>query len=349
MMVETVKDFQQQGVACPVLVGGAALSNRFTRLRIAPEYGGMVAYASDAMTGLALANTIQEADERVQLAASLEAETEAMLKAASAGPGDSNEAEDVPPARIGHDFPVPNPPDLRLHVLSDYSLEEIFPYINPQMLYVRHLGYKGRFAEALEAGEGPALELRDSVRRVEDLLLAREDIKASAIFKFFPCRSDGQNLLVYSADGSRVLEQFHFGRQSQRDGLCLSDYVRPGPSQGSGGLSGMDYVGMFVTTIGPGVRHLAEQWMREGQFLNAHILQALALEGAESFAEFAAPATAADVGLRRPGRSDLPGPVPDPVPGAALLIRLPCLSQAGGPRAVVPPSGSFGPLGRGID
>ena len=285
MMVETVKDFQQQGVACPVLVGGAALSNRFTRLRIAPEYGGMVAYASDAMTGLALANTIQEADERVQLAASLEAETEAMLNAAAAVPGDSNEAEDVPPARIGHDFPVPNPPDLRLHVLSDYSLEEIFPYINPQMLYVRHLGYKGRFAEALEAGEGPALELRDSVRRVEDLLLAKEDIKASAIFKFFPCRSDGRSLLVYSADGSRVLEQFHFGRQSQRDGLCLSDYVRPGPSQGSGGLSGMDYVGMFVTTIGPGVRSLAEQWMREGQFLNAHILQALALEGAESFAE----------------------------------------------------------------
>jgi 5-methyltetrahydrofolate--homocysteine methyltransferase len=47
----------------------------------------------------------------------------------------------------------------------------------------------------------------------------------------------------------------------------------------------MDYVGMFVTTIGPGVRQLTEQWMAEGQFLNAHILQALALEGAEGFAE----------------------------------------------------------------
>jgi 5-methyltetrahydrofolate--homocysteine methyltransferase len=47
----------------------------------------------------------------------------------------------------------------------------------------------------------------------------------------------------------------------------------------------MDYVGMFVTAIGPGVRRLAEQWMAEGQFLNAHILQALALEGAEGFAE----------------------------------------------------------------
>ena len=296
MMVETVRDFRQEGVTCPVLVGGAALSNRFTRLRIAPEYDGMVAYAQDAMTGLALANTIQEADERVQLAAALDAETEAMVNAASGGPGDASDAEDVPPARVRHDFPVPNPPDLRLHVLSDYSLEEIFPYINPQMLYVRHLGYKGRFAEALEAGEGSAVDLRESVRRVEDLVLAREDIKAGAVFKFFPCRSEGQNLLVYSADGSRELERFHFGRQSQRDGLCLADYIRPisldpSPSvRGEGvrdgdGLDGMDYVGMFVTAIGPGVRRLAEQWMAEGQFLNAHILQALALEGAEGFAE----------------------------------------------------------------
>ncbi|HAJ01605.1 MAG TPA: methionine synthase, partial [Dehalococcoidia bacterium] len=48
MMVETVGDLSQAQINCPVLVGGAALSNRFTRLRIAPEYGGLVAYAGDA-------------------------------------------------------------------------------------------------------------------------------------------------------------------------------------------------------------------------------------------------------------------------------------------------------------
>ena len=288
MMVETVRDFRQDGVAVPVLVGGAALSNRFTRLRIAPEYGGLVAYAPDAMTGLALANTIQEADERAHLAAQLDAETEAMLDDDGRRSADDG-GEDVPPAQVRHDFPIPNPPDLRLHVLSDYNLEDIFGYINPQMLYVRHLGYKGRFAEDLTGGEQAAVELRDSVRRVEDLVLARSDITANAIFKFFPCRADGQWLLVYSPDGSRVLERFYFGRQSQRDGLCLADYALPisnSPSpSGVGALNGMDYVGMFVTTIGPGVRELAAQWIAEGKFLDSHILQALALESAEGFAE----------------------------------------------------------------
>ena len=280
MMVETAQDFRQAGISCPVLVGGAALSNRFTRLRIAPEYDGMVAYASDAMTGLALANTIQDADERAKLMASLEDDSQSMLAAEQAARDNVPEdLPDVPAAQVRHDFDVPNPPDLRLHVLNDHALEEIFTYINPQMLYVRHLGYKGRFADDLEAGDPAAMELRDSVRKVEDLMLAQDDIKANAVFKFFPCNSDGQKLLVYGSEDRKTAEEFYFGRQSQRDGLCLSDYLLPV----TGGKP--DFVGIFVTSIGNGVRSLAERWMAEGQFLNSHILSALALESAEAFAE----------------------------------------------------------------
>ena len=281
MMVETVRDFRQAGVEPPILVGGAALSNRFTRLRIAPEYDGLVAYAQDAMSGLALANTIQDADERQKLAADIETETDELIRSAQAreASAGTDSPAAVAPAQVGHNFDVPNPPDLRLHVVQDYDLTEIFPYINPQMLYVRHLGYKGRFAEALEQEVSDALELREQVRRVEDIMLARPDIKANAVFKFFPCRSDGQTLLVYAPDGETVLERFYFGRQSQREGLCLADYARPV------GTGQPDYVAMFTTTVGPGVRALADDMRERGEFLNSHILQVLALESAEAFAE----------------------------------------------------------------
>ena len=280
MMVETAQDFSQAGITTPVLVGGAALSNKFTRLRIAPEYDGMVAYAADAMSGLALANTIQDADERAQLMTTFDEEVEEMLAADEAARNSGAEVgEDVPPARVRHDFDIPNPPDLRLHVINDHPLEEIFPLINPQMLYVRHLGYKGRFADDLESGEHATIELRDSVRKVEDLMLAQGNIKASAVFKFFPANADGQRILVHGAEDQKIAEQFYFGRQSERDGLCLADYLLP---QSSGQV---DYVGMFLVSIGTGVRELAETLMAEGQFLNSHILSALALESAEAFAE----------------------------------------------------------------
>ncbi len=291
MMVETVHDLRQAKIDCPILVGGAALSNRFTRLHIGPEYGGLVAYAQDAMSGLALANLIQDDDERQKLALSLLTETEGMAEAErqrNASAADES-IRPVQPAQVRRDIAAQRPPDLRLHVLRDYDLEQVFPYINPQMLYVRHLGFNGRFADALEAGDPAAVELRESVRRVEDLVLAYPDIQANAVFKFFPCQSDGQWLTVLGPDGQTVIERFYFGRQSQRDGLCLSDYVLPRESGANGSASGpaggVDYVAMFVTSIGPGVRSLTEKWMADGQYLNAHILQALALESAEGFAE----------------------------------------------------------------
>ena len=174
---------------------------------------------------------------------------------------------------------TPQPPDLRLHVLRDYDLDEIFGYINPQMLYVRHLGYRGRFREALRNDEPKAVELRRQVQRVEDVMLSRSDIAANAVFKFFPCRSAGQWLYIYESDGVTELERFYFGRQQEREGLCLSDYARP-VGDGSN-----DYLAMFATTVGPGIRDLSERWKNEGRYLDSHTLQALAIESAEGFAE----------------------------------------------------------------
>ena len=188
-------------------------------------------------------------------------------------------AASSPPSGIERLAVSPQPPDLRLHVLEDYDLDEIFGYINPQMLYVRHLGYRGRFGPALRAGEPKAVALRRQVQRVEDVMLSRSDITANAVFKFFPCRSDGQWLIIYQPDGATELARFYFGRQQERDALCLTDYARPvgdGPN---------DYLAMFATTIGPGVRDLSERWKNEGRYLDSHTLQALAIESAEGFAE----------------------------------------------------------------
>lgn len=55
-MAVTAQDLRSAGIHIPLLVGGAALSTRFTENRIAPEYEGSVLYAKDAMHGLELAN-----------------------------------------------------------------------------------------------------------------------------------------------------------------------------------------------------------------------------------------------------------------------------------------------------
>ena len=278
MMVETARDLTTAGIAAPMLVGGAALSNRFTRLRIAPEYGGLVAYARDAMEGLALANKIMDGDGRAELASRLDEEAETLSReqkprAVATAPANVGRA-----ASVRADVDIPIPPDLKAHVLSDYDLDEIFPFINPQMLYVRHLGFRGRFADALAREDEKALGLRRTVRGVEEVMLASPEITARAVFKWFPAQADGRSLLIYAPDGTTVIERFLFGRQREGDGLSLADYVSPVET------GRMDYVAMFVTTVGL-VREIADRWRDEGEYLKSHALHALGIECAEGFAE----------------------------------------------------------------
>lgn len=277
MMLETAGDLTEAGIDIPILVGGAALSRRFTGLRIAPSYEGLVAYAQDAMDGLSLANQIMDPKARTFLSEKLTDERKELER---------NTAKVSP--RVGaishvrspeiEQVPVPSPPDLKSHVIASYDLEELFSYINPQMLYVRHLGYRGRFADALERGEKKALDLQRSVHDVESLVLADSGINARAVFRWFPVQAEGQELVVYAPDLTTVLERFHFGRQGAGDRLSLVDYVAPIES------NRMDYVAMFVTTVGP-IRTLAQTWKDAGDYLRSHVLQALIIESAEGFAE----------------------------------------------------------------
>ncbi len=280
-MVTTARDLASQGIRCPILVGGAALSNRFTRLRIAPEYSGIVAYAQDAMTGLDLAKKIASESGRQDLASSLAAEDEKLAGSETRRAERSVvvRKEAYTPPAIQNEHEIPLPPDLKRHVIDAYDLGEVFSYINPVMLYTRHLGFKGDLERAITQSDARAIELRRAVQQVEDEILARKDIRARAVYRFFPAQSDGDTLLLLDPDFQGVVGSFAFGRQQRDGGLCLTDYV------GARASKRRDYVSLFVTSVGPGVRALAEEWKEAGAYLKSHVLQAIAIEAAEGFAE----------------------------------------------------------------
>ena len=151
-MVITATDLKSAGIGVPLLVGGAALSEKFTRTKIAPAYGEAVCYAKDAMTGL-------EPDEPHH------------------GPGGARGRPDRSPVhssgrrpkrrwrrprarsarersdKVRTDIPIPAAPYLERKVRDVPHLAEVWSYINPFMLYGRHLGYKGNFEKALAERE----------------------------------------------------------------------------------------------------------------------------------------------------------------------------------------------------
>ncbi len=298
-MVITAGDLKAAGITVPLLVGGAALSDKFTRTRIAPSYERVVIYCKDAMTGLAMMNKLMAGEE-------VESERRSDLPVATGPSVEAFPETTQRSSRVRILPPLPAPyPDRKVRDVP--QLREIWEYINPQMLYVRHLGFKSNFERALAARDPKALEL---FNLVEDIKAeAASFMKVKAVWQFFEAEAEGNSIHLYPVGATSrsrpesptnrdrevaPAHTFHFRRQRKPDGLCLADYVMPparsplpdrGEGQGEGALV-RDSIAIFVTTAGLGIRERSEAYKARGEYLKSHALQALAIETAEAAAEW---------------------------------------------------------------
>ncbi len=285
-MVTTAEELRRGGIDVPLLVGGAALTRKFTDSKIGPAYGSATAYARDAMDGLALAGRLLDPDfqKEEQRGSALPEETgEAPPEGSATGSEEIREDVQIEPGGgLDHSFELPQPPDLKPHLLSenDIDLNEVFRHVNPAMLYGRHLGLKGRFEEKLAAGDPKAVELHSTVREIQEKVVSEGLFKPRAVYRFFRAAGEGNDLVLLDPAGRRDEARFTFGRQSESPYRCLSDYVRPRES------GQPDTVALFLVTAGHGVMERSRQWKEEGRYLWSHTMQALALETAEALAEW---------------------------------------------------------------
>jgi 5-methyltetrahydrofolate--homocysteine methyltransferase len=276
-MVATARDLAASGVEAPMLVGGAALSQKFTDLKIAPAYGGLAVYAQDAMRGLALADRILSGEEaRTSLAAEIEERRRTAAAVTVADPGTENPL--AAPEIRSENVPLVEPvaaPDLIEHVLPDLDMEEIWKYVNPHMLYAKHLGLRGSYRKLKEAGDPKLAELEAVIERVK----SEGWIRARAMYRYFEAYSEGNALQLVC--GGKRLASFAFPRQTMGERLCLADFVGLRVESGP-----PDSIALLITTAGEGVRERAEDLKARGEYLLCHCLQALAVETAEAAAEW---------------------------------------------------------------
>ena len=277
-MIVTGEDLRGAGVSVPLLVGGAALSEKFTVTKIGPAYAAPTFYAKDAMTGLRLLNEIMDPALREQVLAS-HVFSESGVSAAAARPVEAAPTGEGRSPKVHVDIPIPPAPYLERRVRDVPHLAEVWSYINPYMLYGRHLGYKGNFEKALHEREPKALELFHQVEEVK--AVAAEFMRVRAVWQLFEAERDGNAIHLFEPGASSPLHTFRFGRQNKSDGLCLSDYVLDPDDNGR-----RDHIALFVCTAGAGVRERSEAAKANGEFFLAHALQALAIETAEGCAEW---------------------------------------------------------------
>jgi len=290
-MVLTAGDLAAVGIDTPLLVGGAALTRRFTHRKIAQAYTGLCTYAKDAMHGLKLVERLLDPGQKPDL----EREVTALLASDNADaapePAEAAEPGRNAAAEVRRDLPAPPPADLDRH-MAELDLDKVWEYLNPQMIYGKHLGLKGSVKRLRAEGDPKLAKLEAVIDDLKDLARAGA-MHARAVWRYFPAEADGNRITLRCPGTGRVAASWDFPRQNREGGLSLADYVLPG-----------DHVALFVTTAGEGVRERVEEWKHQGEYLKSHAFAALALETAEAAAEYLHACLRKDWGF--PDPEDLP-------------------------------------------
>src|SRR5207253_7587402 len=146
-----------------------------------------------------------------------------------------------PRARLER-VPVPTPPDLEPHLLRDVPLSHIYPYLNLQMLYGKHLGLRGLVERLLASGDPKALELHTTVEQLKRDAVAERLLRAHGVYRWFRARAAGDAVIVLDP-GGRELARLEFPRQATGERLCLADYLRDDVD---------DFIALFAVACGEG-------------------------------------------------------------------------------------------------
>jgi 5-methyltetrahydrofolate--homocysteine methyltransferase len=307
VMKDNLAEMNDRGVAArwPVLLGGAALTRAYVEQDLADLYVGDVRYARDAFEGLRLMDALMlakrgelpseasESDARQaaerkarhersrRIAASRRAAAEVDERVGADGDGYSDDL--VERSDVATDIDVPVPPFWGDRVVRGIPLADYASMLDERATFMGQWGLRGA-----RGGHGPSYEDllesegRPRLRYWLDRLVADQVLEGAVAYGYFPCCSEGNDLVILAADGSDRC-RFTFPRQRRDRRLCISDFFR---SREAVTAAGPDVVAFHVVTMGHRVSEYAAKLFASHAYRDYLEVHGLSVQLTEALAEY---------------------------------------------------------------
>jgi 5-methyltetrahydrofolate--homocysteine methyltransferase len=289
IMKENLEELNARGVAeqYPVLLGGAALTRAYVEQDLAEIYRGEVRYARDAFEGLRLMDTvmaIKRGDPDAVLPERRARRVRAVPK--SAEPDGPPEAVSLGRSDVARDIMVPAPPFWGERVVRGVALADYVPYLDERALFLGQWGLKSA------RGDGPSYEDlvvsegRPRLRMWLDRIHTEGMIEPAVVYGYFPCYSDGEDLVILWHEGPNAGQErlrFRYPRQRRDRRLCLADFFRDATEAA---VHGPDVVAFQVVTMGQAASDATAKLFAQDAYRDYLELHGLSVQLTEALAEF---------------------------------------------------------------
>jgi 5-methyltetrahydrofolate--homocysteine methyltransferase len=274
----------------PVLLGGAALTRSYVEDDLRSLFdGGEVHYAKDAFEGLNLMDRVMTArrggtvvvDEERERKLAERRERRARHRAVVA-----DEAPDLYDASVrsdvATDVTVPVPPFFGSRVVKGIPLADYAAMLDERATFLGQWGLKpsrggsgGPSYEELVETEG-----RPRLRYWMELLATEKLIEAAVVYGYFPCYSDGNDVVVLDENGHSERARFTFPRQRRDRRLCIADFFRPK------GADELDVIGFQLVTVGSAISEYTQKLFAANAYRDYLEVHGLSVQLAEALAEY---------------------------------------------------------------
>jgi 5-methyltetrahydrofolate--homocysteine methyltransferase len=288
-MVHTVRELSREGIAVPILIGGATTSPAHTAVKIAPASPQPVVHVADASRAVGVAGNLLSDDLRPAFLAR-NAALQEELRRDHAGrqskpllPLSSARARRRALDWSAADLPVPSFTGVRV---EEPALAELVPYVDWSPFF-HAWELRGRYPQILDdatVGER-ARELFADAQTLLSEIVDGKLFSARGAWGFFAANSVGDDVELYADPrGGHLLATLHTLRQQQEKSgdapyEALADFVAPRTS------GRRDHVGLFAVTAGHGLPALCERFEKDHDDYRSILAKALADRLAEAFAE----------------------------------------------------------------
>lgn len=318
VMRDNLELMNERGINVPVILGGAALNRRYVDNDLVPLYHGQLFYARDAFDGLHAMDELTQKTEDGSRKSEVKTKSAAVGNGKSAptasadGLDDAIETVSDVEDLVGEDAKlgqiaarvstrqtgdtthtaksdvapaaeIPKAPFYGSKVVELRDLNKVFEFINETALFKGQWQYKqGRktkeeYAAILETEVYPKFKALKA-EAIRDKLL-----EAKLVYGYFPCQSEGNDLIIYQEDERSERLRFTFPRQpvEQRGGknLCLADYFA---AKDSGKT---DVVAFHLVTMGRRASEHAHKLFSSDNYRDYLLFHGLSVESAEALAE----------------------------------------------------------------
>ena len=295
VMKDNLVEFNARGLAqrWPVLLGGAALTRAYVEQDLAEIYDGHVRYARDAFEGLRLMDAIARAknDPSITLEEALPERRVRRVRAATPH-AEGAEVTDTTRSDVADDNDIPTPPFWGTRIVKGIALADFAAYLDERATFLGQWGLKptrgedGASYEDLVESDG-----RPRLRMWLDRIRTEEIMEPAVVYGYFPCYSEGNDLVVLwheegpdgEAQGSERA-RLTFPRQRRDRRLCLADFFRSKEKYDADGRP--DVIEFQLVTMGAKASQVTAALYEQNAYRDYLELHGLSVQLTEALAEF---------------------------------------------------------------